>query len=317
MPLDGDEKRRLADRRKRTAEVLAEVSRRYGTAIDLLEGEVDLALTAAHLAAGHPAVRDSSTSADLMTVYSAVARLHSWVTATASESVELLRAGYASGATARWRTLYERAVIAHFLSGSGAAAARRYLEHEDVHLYKLVKEIEEADPGSMGDALAQLQARHTELIGQYGSGFRGDYGWAGLSLSGKATDQGNFMEIEKKTPSKEERLLYRMASQEVHAGMSRAQIGALPQFPEYLVMGPSPYQLAGAGQATAKWLYFSTAALVAHAFGPSDLNGLAARCKALAEEAHDAFADGEAEADSVNDGLLRVLATFVVPEPPA
>jgi hypothetical protein len=271
----------------------------YGQGIDILEVEIDLAAMVGQLALAPPDGRraDSAT-------FAAITRLHAAVVLTAGEVIELLRAGFAAGATARWRTLYERAVIGHFISGAGEATADRYLQHGAVQLHKLATAIEAAEPGSMQteNQLDKLEARVATLTARHGSGFTGEYGWAGLALSGKNTDKGNFVAIENCTPSKEGRLLYRTASQEVHAGTHSPALGSLPYAPDYLLQGPTPFQLAGAGQVTAKWVYFSTVAVVAHASGPDALNGMALRCKDLAEEAHNFLYDAQEE---VSDATLE------------
>ena len=47
----------------------------------------------------------------------------------AHEVLALLRAGFPDGAHARWRTLYELAVVAHVLAAGNRGTASRYLAH--------------------------------------------------------------------------------------------------------------------------------------------------------------------------------------------
>lgn len=309
MAIHEDEQDDLGSLRAHRQVVRDAVGAHYGEAFDLLEVEIGLAADIGQLALHH-----QDEHAQTPATFASIARLHAAVVLTASEVIELLRAGYAAGATGRWRTLYERAVIGHFISKAGEETAVRYLEHGAIQLCKVASALETAERGLMQTRgqLKRLRARSSELTQKYGSGFAGDYGWAGLALSGRPSDKGSFAELEKQTPSAEDRILYRTASQEVHSATYGPVIGAVRYAPEMLLLGPTPYQLAGTGQLTAKWVYLSAAALVAHASGPRQLGGLAARCKELAEEAHEML--DEAERD-VGDILEESLAAFVAPPP--
>ena len=54
--------------------------------------------------------------------------LHGKGCATAAGILVLLRAGFADGALARWRSLYEVELIAHFIADHGLSTAERYAE---------------------------------------------------------------------------------------------------------------------------------------------------------------------------------------------
>ena len=49
-----------------------------------------------------------------------------------ADIVTRLAAGFADGAMARWRTLFEIAVIVDILHGADDATAERYMDHSDV-----------------------------------------------------------------------------------------------------------------------------------------------------------------------------------------
>jgi hypothetical protein len=307
--LDQDDLDQLSSRQERKSAVRDAVTAHYGKGFDILEAEIDLATGVGQLALAYQDPQRTGPA-----TFAAISRLHAGVTLTSGEIVELLRAGFAAGATARWRTLYELAVVGHFISKAGEETAMRYLEHAAVRLHKLALSTEEAEPGSMRteDQLDNLAEQVEILTERHGSGFSGDYGWAGLALSGHRTDKGNFAAIEKNTPTREDRAFYRTASLEVHANPYGPVVGSVPYAPGYLLLGPTPYQLAGAAQVTAKWVYFSAAAVVAHASGPRQLNEMIARCRALAEEAHDVLHDAE---ESVGSILEETLASFTAPAP--
>ena len=70
--------------------------------------------------------------------------LHARGRLVSSEILHLLRAGYANGAYARWRTLYETAIIARFLIDqkwitSREELAERYLYHQNILKLKMIK----------------------------------------------------------------------------------------------------------------------------------------------------------------------------------
>jgi len=62
----------------------------------------------------------------------AIIRLHARACLVGTEVLTLLRAGLASGAHARWRTLHEIAVICQFLRQNDDDTAERYLAHGEV-----------------------------------------------------------------------------------------------------------------------------------------------------------------------------------------
>jgi hypothetical protein len=308
MGPDHDEFTRLALRRQRMESIRNVVDEAYGKGFDALEAEIDLAMGIGQLAL----LRQDKQPKNPAT-FNAIAKLHAAVVLTAAEVIELLRGGFSAGATARWRTLYERAAIGHFISQAGEETAQRYLEHSPVQLFRLASALRETGDNSISDDdFAALEELVSTLTARHGSGFGGEYGWAGLSLSGRRTDKGNFAAIESRTPSAEERSIYRTASREVHATVDGPVVGSIPYVPHYLLFGPTPYQLAGAAQGTAKWVYFSAAAVVAHASGPPELHNMIERCRTLGEDVHSLLSEAD---DAVGDVLAQDLAAFTAPPP--
>lgn len=102
----------------------------------------------------------------------------------------LLSHGFADGAEARWRTLYETMVISRFISLTGHKTALRYIAHEAVGSYDAIKTHNDAHKmnGSVyisDERLAELKKRSDEVISIFGDGFKFDYAWAGSALQHK------------------------------------------------------------------------------------------------------------------------------------
>src|SRR5437867_2856343 len=76
-------------------------------------------------------------------VFECLTRLHGRACLTAGEVETLLRGGYASGATSRWRTLHELAVIAFFIEQEGQGVAERYLDHQRIEAFLVAKRYQE------------------------------------------------------------------------------------------------------------------------------------------------------------------------------
>jgi hypothetical protein len=101
--------------------------------------------------------------------------------ATAVEIEVLLRHGLVAGAWARWRTLYELAVIAKYIAKHGERIAEAYCFHQIPQRHELLKAMKARNPE---DALALLVNAHEESVArlktpeQFGSAFPTAYGWA-------------------------------------------------------------------------------------------------------------------------------------------
>jgi Family of unknown function (DUF5677) len=64
-----------------------------------------------------------------------LARLHAQACQVAAEVLELLRAGFADGAMARWRTLYEVTILAEFINRHGEVAAERFVDYQAIEAW--------------------------------------------------------------------------------------------------------------------------------------------------------------------------------------
>ena len=70
----------------------------------------------------------------------ALIKIHARASQISNEILVLLKSGYADGATARWRSLHELAVISFFLLHNNNNVAKRYLEHEIIKTFKEAKD---------------------------------------------------------------------------------------------------------------------------------------------------------------------------------
>ena len=72
--------------------------------------------------------------------HEALIKIHARALQISNEILVLLKSGYADGATARWRSLHELAVISFFLLHNNNNVAKRYLEHEIIKTFKEAKD---------------------------------------------------------------------------------------------------------------------------------------------------------------------------------
>lgn len=175
--------------------------------------------------------------------FDAVVRLHARSCLVAREVLTLIRAGYASGAHSRWRTLHELSVAARFIHEHGDDIALRYLEHDDIERYKAAVEMQ-THAGALGEVpptaeeMAALAGRRKELRLKYGKDFLNDFGWAAPAVG----DGGRrFAEIEAATNLGHLRPYYRVASHAIHANSrgSFVDIGLAADSEDTLLAGPS------------------------------------------------------------------------------
>jgi len=100
---------------------------------------------------------------------------------TAYEIFTLVKMGYADGANARWRTLFELMVIFVVIANNPIEFAKRYFEHQLVKKYKLSKSLKEYHK-RLGQSFSnvnhsKLESEYLRLIELYGKYFVNDYGW--------------------------------------------------------------------------------------------------------------------------------------------
>ncbi len=152
----------------------------------------------------------------------ALLRLHGKAILISSEILCLIKNGFASGALARWRTLFETSVIAIFIAKNGEEIAKRYLDYIEVETIKEQKnyieyskelDYEELEQETIDKNLNDKK----RLMNEYGEDFfKGDYGWAKPAFN--ANEHITFKQILKKTGQESIYLHYAFACNYVHAG---------------------------------------------------------------------------------------------------
>jgi hypothetical protein len=189
-------------------------------------------------------------------------RLHAKACLVAFEVRSLLGSGFASEATARWRTLHEISVVALFFEEHGRDAALRYWQHGAIEQAKWATEYQESgleplDPQTIDEIAAERDA----MIERWGRPFRTPYGWAAQALG---NDSPSFRDIENAVGmGATTRWAYRLASFAVHAQVwgLRFDLG-LPAVEQWMLAGPSLLGLAEPGMSSLNSLLNCTAALV-------------------------------------------------------
>jgi hypothetical protein len=170
--------------------------------------------------------------------------LHCRACRTAREIVCLLKAGCADGAHARWRSLHELAVTAHFLLEYRGDTPQRYLDHAVVERFRAAAQYQQHcqtlgyDPFPE-EEMEELKKASDAAIAKYGAPFREDYGWAAEALH---NPRPNFTQIEASLDMAHWRPWFRLACQSVHAGSQGLHFafGIPHDAPGMLLVGASP-----------------------------------------------------------------------------
>ncbi len=167
-----------------------------------------------------------------------LARLHARACQVTGEIILLMQAGFADGAMARWRTLHEIAIVATLVAEHGDELAECYLAHDVVESRRALEMYKTTYKDLGYRPPPKREAKRTERIYQsvlqkYGNSFKNQYGWAAKHL-GKANP--NFADLEEAAQRSHMRSHYKMASQNVHAGVKGItdQFGMLPDSPAIL-----------------------------------------------------------------------------------
>lgn len=188
-----------------------------------------------------------------MHLHEVQARLHIRSCQIAAEIITLLENGFADGAMARWRTLYEVSIVFIFITEGGDEVARAYLDHRAVEVKKNLDEYERCHKILNFRSPSRREKEATEkayrdALAQYGNNFSHSFGWAANHLKLKKPD---FKEIEAAVQNSGMRSFYKMASHSIHAGTQAIywQLGQLGS--EFPIAGRSNAGLADPGQNTA------------------------------------------------------------------
>ena len=200
-------------------------------------------------------------------VFEVLTRMHARACQISSEIICLLKAGFADGANARWRTLHEISVTCLFIKEHGNEIAEKYILHDKIESYKAALIYEKnakilgLDPLQEGE-LAELEEVKEKLILRYGKYFNEDYGWASETL-GKCNP--HFSDIEKAVGLDHLHPYYKLASHNIHAQPKGIlfKIG-LVQNQDILLAGPSNYGFTDPAQFLASSLTLITTTLLTY-----------------------------------------------------
>jgi len=200
-------------------------------------------------------------------LFDALTRIHARGCQIFFEILTLLKSGLADGAFARWRSLYELAVISFFLRKHGKTIAERYLNHEIIENYKEAEEYQK-QCNKLGykpltkKQLQNLKKEKDKICAKYGKDFSKNYGW----IPSNILKDRKFKGIEKSIKMDMWRPFYKMACINVHAGSKslKFRLGLIQYNSLYQVLlaGPSNYGLADPAQKAAVSLYQITTCLL-------------------------------------------------------
>jgi hypothetical protein len=196
-----------------------------------------------------------------------LARLHIRGCQVVAEIITLIESGFADGAMARWRTLFEISVVATLIADNGDALAERYLAHEAVEGRRAMDEFIRYHsalghrPPSKRDISAVI-ARYDGAIERFGKPFSSSYGWA-VGYLGTDNPNPKFSHLVEAAGRVMMRPYYKMASYNVHAGSKGIlfRLGTIDD-PGVLIAGATNAGLEEPGQNTAFTLTLLTLTLI-------------------------------------------------------
>lgn len=201
-------------------------------------------------------------------VFDTIRRLQIRATQIGYEILALMRAGFADGAMARWRTLHETAVVSLFIAKHGEEVARRYLEHTTITNYKEMVEYKKyheilGEKPLSEDEFNRMKNEKEKLCEKYGKNFYSDYGWASSVLSDSPKFEPNFRDIEKNVGQEYLRPYYKFSNINIHAGSKSIlfQLG-MPDNKNLSLAGPSIFGHVDPGQNTAISIFLATISLL-------------------------------------------------------
>lgn len=203
--------------------------------------------------------------------FDALMRLHVRALRVSREVASLLRAGFANGAIARWRTLHEIAAVANIVAEEGEEAGERFLKFKTAKdLFRVQTNYHEyLDELGFGEieeeTVEELKKKTEELTDEFGDDFDDVNGWAVkfVDSDGRVTVTDLIKEggLENYLP------FYALACDAIHAGakgtlfhlgLHEADIGGEN---EILLAGRSDIGFTDPAQLTAIMLYETTEAL--------------------------------------------------------
>lgn len=223
---------------------------RWKEPLDLLEPLIRISLESGESHKNKLAKVTNETNKDK---FGALIKIHARALQIANEILVLLKAGYADGAIARWRSLYELAVISCFLSANNNEVSKRYLEHEIVGKYKDARDYQKyceklGYPPIEKDACEKIKKEAEKILKKYETGFDKDYGWVPASI----LPNRNFRALAEFVELDRDRPFYNLSKAAVHGGSRGFYRLGLTEDSQHklLLAGASNYGLADPLQLT-------------------------------------------------------------------
>ena len=252
----------LTEHRYIDLEFNARLNRRWFEAFDLLEKCI-----VASLEIGEEIQKNGSAfvNNDNKELFEVLLRLHARGIQISKEILVLLRNGYADGAFARWRTLYELSIVSLFISKHGNKIAKQYIDYATVETYGELKVYQEKNIKlKFGEIPEEEKNRQEKIINElkttYGNEYLRRYGWTyNILEKNKRTFEG----IEENVESDHLRPFYKWACNTIHAGPKAAYYSIGVCGPSNLMLaGPTNFGFADPGQNTALAIFHLTSSLV-------------------------------------------------------
>lgn len=145
--------------------------------------------------------------------------LHARSCQIVGELIVLLENGFADGAMARWRTLYEIGIVATVIVDGGDELAQKYLDYEAVESKSALDKYSECHAALGFRPLPKRERQYVDrefkaAIAKYGAEFGRPFGWAASHLNKKNV---RFPDLESAAKQSHMRTYYKMASYNIHA----------------------------------------------------------------------------------------------------
>lgn len=234
----------------------------WGEPFTLLRLMIDLA----HRAGENAIALSNMEDEEISDTKEVILRLQARGVQVAREIMTLMESGFADGATARWRTLHEIAIISSFISDREEECATRYIDHDIVSRYKYASAYQEFckkygyDP-IPDEEYADIEQAYYECRREYDEDFVKDYGWAAPFLRKKRC---TFRDIVESAPTNNLQLYYKYACEAVHAGPRGIfeKVGLMNE--DIILFNASDYGFADVGRNTALTLTLLTSQLLTH-----------------------------------------------------
>lgn len=146
-------------------------------------------------------------------------RLHVRACQVADEIITLMENGFADGAMARWRTLYEIGVIVTLIETGDEDLAERYILHDTVDFKREADEHDRTQvplgyPPIAASVRNGIDRDYIAALARFGDEFKEAYGWAAKRIKGKPT----LKSLQEEAGRTNMAPYYKLASYNVHVG---------------------------------------------------------------------------------------------------